>query len=173
MGLRSGSGARLRPLTPDDAATIASWGADDKFCRAAGWTVRLAREERVRFHQRLISDPPRDLVRLGVQHHEDLVGYVDLHGDEATRRELGFVIGPRSAWGQGIGTEAARAGLAYGFTVIRLEEVWAEALEANIASVAILRKIGMTETGPGGHADHAGLPSRYRRFSIRFDQFAR
>lgn len=161
----------LRPLALDDAQTIARWGADEAFCLAAGWTVGRDREAHVSFQQRLISQPPPDLVRLGVQRHDDLVGYVDLHGDEPARRELGFVIGPRALWGRGIGTQAARAGLLHGFTVMHLQEIWAEALEANVASTVILSKVGMTETGPGPNGEYAGIPSRYRQFSINADEF--
>lgn len=163
----------LRALALDDARAIASWGSDDAFCRAAGWTVGLDGESHARFQERLIAQPPPDLVRLGVQEHDDLVGYVDLHGDEPARRELGFVIGPRSVWGRGIGTQAARAGLVHGFTVMHLDEVWAEALEDNVASTAVLLKVGMSETGPGEEGDYAGAPSRYRQFSISADEFAR
>ena len=166
MGAIGRGNVSLRPLTRDDAVTIASWGADDAFCRAAGWTVGLTREELESFQRRLISQPPHDLLRFGVRHLDDLVGYVDLHGDEPDRRELGFVIGPRSAWGQGLGTHAARAGLVHGFTVMGLREIWAEALEANVASMAILRRVGMRETGPGGGALYQGIPSTYRQFSI-------
>lgn len=56
---------------------------------------------------------------------------------------------------------------------MHLEQVWAEALEANVASMAILRKVGMTETGPGEEGDYAGTPSRYAQFAITTDEFSR
>lgn len=96
----------------------------------------------------------------------DLVGYVDLHGDEADRRELGFVIGERARWGLGIGHMAAGAALDYAFDHLGLSNVWAEALEANQRSVRILRGLGMVEAGLGEHDLFLDQPNRYRRFSI-------
>ncbi|WP_157557683.1 GNAT family N-acetyltransferase [Intrasporangium oryzae] len=162
----------LRPLDLENAETLAYWGTDDEFCRAAGWTVGLSHEDHVTFQRRLIEHPPSDLTRLGVHAQAGLVGYVALQGNEPSRRELGFVIGGRSRWGHGYGTAAAHAGLVHGFTTMRLTEIWAEALEANLASVAILRRLGMHETGLGGEGQYAGTPSRYRQFSLGADEFA-
>ncbi len=104
--------------------------------------------------------------------HGEVVGYVDLHGDEPDRRELGFVVGRRERWGRGLGTAVARAGLAYGFEVVRLRTIWAEAVDANHASVAILRRIGMREIPRGEEAEFLGAPSFYRRFEIHAPEFA-
>ncbi len=54
---------------------------------------------------------------------------------------------------------------------MRLTAIWAEALEANVASVAILRRLGMHETGLGDQGDYAGVPSRYRQYAISADDF--
>lgn len=66
----------------------------------------------------------------------------------------------------------ARAGLAYGFDVLKLRTIWAEAIDANTASVAILRRIGMREIGFGGEAEFLGVCSRYRQFELSDVEFA-
>ncbi|WP_179855560.1 GNAT family N-acetyltransferase [Paractinoplanes atraurantiacus] len=149
----------LRPLVSADAATIASWSLDPRFVAGADWTPDLSLEVHVAFQLRIVTDPPADLIRLGAVHEGELVGYVDLHGHEPRRRELGYVIGDSHRWGRGYGGAAARAGLAYGFGVLGLTEIWAEALTGNTASVRILQGLGMTEI------DH-GAPGPYRRFTI-------
>jgi hypothetical protein len=93
----------LRPFELRDADVMARWAADPEFCREADWTPGLPFSERQRFHRRLIQSGPSDLIRLGVIHRGVLVGYVDLHGDEPHRREIGFVIGERGRWGWGAG----------------------------------------------------------------------
>lgn len=155
----------LRELLPEDADLIALWTRDEDFCLAAGWTTRPV-EEHQAFHRRLIAAPPADLLRLAAVHNQHLVGYVDFHGSDPNRRELGFLIGPREAWGRGLGLAVGRAGLRYGFQDLGLEEIWAEALDANRASVRILQKLGMTETGWGDEDNFLGLPARYRQFVI-------
>jgi RimJ/RimL family protein N-acetyltransferase len=156
----------LRPLELTDAEALASWALDPLFCAAAKWTTGLSTMEYVSFHRRIITEPPSDLVRLAAVHRGELVGYVDLHGSEPLRRELGFVIGDSRQWRRGLGRQAARAGLDYGFHRLKLTEIWAEALAANLASVSILQYLGMTETEPGGGGTYLGTPSHYRRFSI-------
>ncbi len=164
-------GVSLRPLTLEDAVTIAGWAADPVFCRAADWTVGLPPSEYVAFQAGLITEPPTDLVRLGATLAERLFGYVALQGREVGRRELGFVIGERALWGQGLGTAVASAGLRHGFVALGLSEIWAEALDANAASVRILERLGMRETGVGDPATYLGQPSHYRQFTISRDEF--
>jgi len=90
----------------------------------------------------------------------------------ADRRELGYLIGGRDRWNRGLGTLVARAGLAHGFDVLRLQTIWAEAVDANAASAAILRRIGMRETGLGGETEFLGVRSRYRQFELSEAEFA-
>lgn len=160
---------RLRPLQHQDAKTLAGWGQDELFCRHAGWTVTssAALDD---FWVRHIEEPPDGLVRLAAEDADrELVGYVDLHGSNPGERELGFVIGPSRHWGSGLGRRAAEAALTYGFKELTLECVWAEALAANIASVKILRSVGMQETGEGGPGVFLGKDSYYLQFRTTRD----
>jgi RimJ/RimL family protein N-acetyltransferase len=140
---------QLRALTTVDAEVLASWGDDHAFRVEAGWSTDLSREQVARFHRGVVDSPPPDLLRLAATVDDDLVGYVDLHGDEAARRELGFLVGPRSVWGRGLGTSVARAGLVHAFDVLGLDEVWAETSPTNVASRRILTRIGLRERGIG------------------------
>ncbi|MFD7154589.1 GNAT family N-acetyltransferase [Kribbella sp. NPDC059898] len=101
----------------------------------------------------------------GILADGQVVGYVDLAGEEPDRRELGYAIGPSARWAR-LGAAAARLGLAYGFGELGLREIEAEAVDANRASVRILRAIGMVETAKGEDEDFLGAPSYYRRFVI-------
>ncbi|OFE15704.1 hypothetical protein BA895_21520 [Humibacillus sp. DSM 29435] len=153
-------------MTLEDADVIAGWAADEDFCRAAEWSLGLSREEHRQFQARLICSPPSDLVRLGAVLEGQLVGYLALHGDEPHRRELGFLIGPRTLWGRGLGRATARAGLRRGFEEMHLDEIWAEALDANHASIRILQRLGLRETRPGEPGNYRDQPTYYRQFVI-------
>ena len=163
----------LRPLVPDDAEIFADWAADAVFVAHAGWTPGLPREEYTVFWRRLADSPPPELLRLVAEERGEVVGTVDLHGLEPGIRELGYVVGPSTNWGRGLGTALARAGLAHGFDVLGLETVWAEALPANIASVRILRRLGMRADGHGEDEDFLGVPGRYERYTISREQHRR
>lgn len=157
----------LRPLQAEDGQVLATWATDVEFCLVAGWRVGLSRAEYQRFHERLIASPPDDLLRLAATYDDELVGYVDLHGTEEHRRELGFVIGDSSRWGRGLGRSAAAAGLDHAFDVLGLDEIWAEAFDAHGRSVNILTGLGMTEVGRGTDGMFLGEPTFYRRFVMR------
>lgn len=57
--------------------------------------------------------------------------------------EVGYSI-IKSYWGRGIGTEAARGWLRYGFEIAGLERMVAVAVVENVASQNIMKKLGMT-----------------------------
>jgi RimJ/RimL family protein N-acetyltransferase len=46
-------------------------------------------------------------------------------------------------WGSGLASEAARAGLRYGFEEVKLDRIWALSEPPNVASQNVMRKIGM------------------------------
>lgn len=169
----STSHVTLRRLKLEDADEIGAWAADHEFSRHADWSAGLSFAEHRRFHQRLIESPPAELMRLGAIHEGILVGYVDLHGSQAQRRELGFVIGGRDRWGQGLGHMAAAAGLDYGFGHLGLEEIWAEVLEANQRSVRILQRLGLVETRRGDDGVFLDPRTYYRRFAMTAPEWAR
>ncbi|MFT4215127.1 MAG: GNAT family N-acetyltransferase [Microbacterium sp.] len=164
-------GLHLRPLTIADAEELASWATDPVFCAHAGWRQRPASTDAVAWWCESIARPDPLLMRLMAVHDGVPVGYVDLHGGAPDTRELGFVIGPSHRWHRGLGTAAATAGLSYGFLTLGLSSVWAEALEANVGSVRILRRVGMRETGFGATEVFLGAPSRYVQFALSRDRW--
>lgn len=145
---------QLRPLVVDDAEVIAAWGDDPEFCRAAGWSATASRSERGARLRQVIQTPPVVLLRFGVVHEGELVGYVDLRGSDAQQRELGFVIGGRDRWGGGLGAAAARAACVLGFSELRLDSITAEVAVNNHASLAIVAGLGMQETGAAASMGH-------------------
>jgi len=70
--------------------------------------------------------------------------------------EIGWRYVPE-AWGQGLASEAALALLAHGFDEMRLDRIVAFAVTTNRASLAVMRRIGMTPR-PDCDFDHPGVP---------------
>ena len=94
------------------------------------------------------SDPPRG--QWAVERAADgvVVGTVlllTLPNAEHGEVEIGWHLHPDS-WGQGYASEAARAVLAHGFAA-GLPEIIAVAHTTNDASIAVMRRIGMTDHG--------------------------
>ena len=161
----------LRPLRDEDAPTLASWSEDEIFRQCAGWSADLPIEKHVQFWRTMASAPPPELLRVAAIVGNELVGYVDLHGTEPDRRELGFLVGPSTRWGRGLGLRVAAKGVALGLVELGLPEVWAETHPRNAAALAILRKLGMTEFGEGDEEEFLGERERMRQFSLTRDRW--
>ena len=72
-----------------------------------------------------------------------LVGTAGLRPLEDSGLEIFYSLAP-GAWGHGYATEAARAVVEYGLGPLGLPEVLAEVDEGNAASVAVVKRLGMT-----------------------------
>jgi ribosomal-protein-alanine N-acetyltransferase len=59
---------------------------------------------------------------------------------------LGFAIA-RASWGKGIGSEAARAAVAWGFDAFDLARIWATTDARNVRSQRLMEKLGMQLEG--------------------------
>ncbi len=71
--------------------------------------------------------------------------------------EIGAVIG-RAFWGQGIATVAAQMVIRFAFESLRINEIRAELLQSNVASIRVLEKLGflMAEVIPNFETSDAG-----------------
>ena len=72
-----------------------------------------------------------------------LVGTAGLRPLEEYGLEIFYSLAP-GAWGHGYATEAARAVVEFGLGPLGLPEVLAEVDEGNAASVAVVKRLGMT-----------------------------
>jgi RimJ/RimL family protein N-acetyltransferase len=95
----------------------------------------------------------------------DFIGYVGLalHTFEAhftPAVEVGWRL-RRDYWGHGFAGEAARAALADGFDRVGLEEIVSFTVPANVRSIRVMQRIGMTRD-PADDFDHPRLPVGHR-----------
>lgn len=141
----------LRPLSPDDAAAsarimtpaiarwTASWTGEEEVEAVADRIARhLAAERSGLGLNRAIT-----LARTG-----ELIGWIGVRrlDGHPHRAMLGYWIG--EAWfGQGYTGEAARAMVDAAWSALDVEVIEAAAQTANAASIAILRRLGMTHMG--------------------------
>jgi RimJ/RimL family protein N-acetyltransferase len=77
-----------------------------------------------------------------------LVGSTELRLEPARRKaEFGIVIGDRSQWGRGLGTEALRLVLAYAFGELELNRVELTTAEDNERAIRSYKKVGFVREG--------------------------
>ena len=154
----------LDPLTRDDYRWLCTLYADPGIMRYIGSGVRteetchktldaaLAQGERLGFGYWVVRERATS-ARVG--------GAMLMIRREGAPVELGFLLA-RGAWGRGFASEASRAVLDHAFRALNVPEVQAFTDPENVASMAVLRKVGLHDdglcTGPYGTTD--------RRFSI-------
>jgi diamine N-acetyltransferase len=61
--------------------------------------------------------------------------------------EFGILLGETDCWGQGYGTEAAHRMLTYGFTHLRLHNIWLHVSSANERGMRAYIRAGFQQTG--------------------------
>jgi [ribosomal protein S5]-alanine N-acetyltransferase len=151
----------LRPVTADDQATLlAHWALPDVrrflFDGAALSTTEVAAtiEESVRdfavggYGIWLILEQHQPgqvgaVAASGALAGPALVGTAGLRPLEDLGLEIFYSLAPGS-WGRGYATEAARAVVDHALGPLGLPEVLAEVDEGNAASVAVIKRLGMT-----------------------------
>ena len=73
----------------------------------------------------------------------EFIGWCGLKQHEDGMVDLGYRFF-RKFWGKGFATEAARACIDYGFLELKIDEIVGRTAKANLASIRVLEKIGMT-----------------------------
>jgi [ribosomal protein S5]-alanine N-acetyltransferase len=158
----------LRPVTPEDQAVLqAHWDTPDvrRFLFDGAMLSPAEITETIMESQRAFATAGYGLWLLSERDGTELVG-TELVGTAGLRplEELGleifYSLAPGS-WGRGYATEAARAVVEHALGPLGLAEVLAEVDEGNAASVAVVKRLGMTAFGVGPGV--LGPMTRYRR----------
>ena len=143
----------LRPVTADDhAALLAHWTQPDVRRFLFDGAALSAAEVAETIEESIGHFAARGfgiwLIELGtaagpVGTAAGPVGTAGLRPLEESGLEIFYSLAP-GAWGHGYATEAARAVVEYGLGPLALPEVLAEVDEGNAASVAVVKRLGMT-----------------------------
>lgn len=136
----------LRPVMADDhAAVLAHWTQPDVrrflFDGAALSGVEVAETIEESIGDFAARGFGVWLIELGSA--AGLIGTAGLRPLGSSGLEIFYSLAP-GAWGHGYATEAARAVVEYGLGPLGLPEVLAEVDEGNAASVAVVKRLGMT-----------------------------
>lgn len=136
----------IEPLTLEHLDDYAAIVADPEVMRYLNEGVPRSRGYATKYLSNLVKlQKEKGFTRYGVFEGADNsllghCGYKDIEG----RIDIGWTYA-RRAWGKGIGTEAARAVVEYGFADLKFDLVTARTDPENIGSLGIMRAIGMKE----------------------------
>jgi RimJ/RimL family protein N-acetyltransferase len=142
----------LREFTAADLDDIQAYAEDPEVVRYMEWgpnTLKMTRE----VLERWLNDQrtwPRLAVNLAVELRASArpIGAVRLDVRDPANRsgDMGYSFN-RSAWGQGLGSEAAAALVRVAFDVLGLHRLWATCDVRNAGSAGVLERIGMRREG--------------------------
>ena len=141
----------LRPWRKDDYGSFASMNADPEVMRYL--PAALSREESNALADRLALELEQrgwGIWALERLDNGEFIGFAGLN----PFTDLPFADGTeiawrlkRSAWGRGYASEAARQALAIAFERLKLTEVVSFTATSNLRSIAVMKRIGMENSG--------------------------
>src|SRR5215467_15035627 len=140
---------RLRTFEPDDAETYRAWVNDPEIARLIDRSGPVKRSEHETWYRGIVASPtaaPFAVERLSDRRFIGLVWLFDIHARHR-RAEVRIVLGDRSAWGGGYGTDALRVLARIAFGPFDLEKLWADVLATNPRACGAFERAGFTREG--------------------------
>jgi len=146
-----GERVRLRPIERSDLPTFVRWFGDPEVRRhlLINMPFSLAQEERW-FEAVLNAIDRRESVLLAIETEDSVhIGNIGLEQINWKDRsaELGIVIGEKSQWGKGYGTDAIRALLGLGFRELNLHRIFLRVDADNARGIRCYEKAGFQLEG--------------------------
>ncbi|MSO20212.1 MAG: N-acetyltransferase [Acidobacteria bacterium] len=142
----------LRDCVEDDWLRVREYRSEVSYLRYH--TEETSSEERAREFVRMVTDwaaeQPRQKFQLATTRASDgvLIGScgVRIASPEDREAEFGCELDPRE-WGNGLGAEASRAIIDYGFRMLGMHRIWAHTIGDNLAAVKLAERMGMRQEG--------------------------
>jgi RimJ/RimL family protein N-acetyltransferase len=138
----------LRDFRTEDWVQVHSYARDPEVVRFMVWGPNTEKDTREFIARAMAAagQQPRTVFELAVLFKPTgaLVGAAGLRasGDDPQAAELGYTL-HRLAWGQGLGTELARALVDSAFRHLTVRRVWAKCRPENIGSYRVMKKAGL------------------------------
>ena len=156
----------LRKLSMEDYPTVLEWSRDISFCEANGWDLNRTSDEIYDWWLRCVNHSADDFIRMGIEFHGRLIGYVDLACIQDNTAEIGIAIGDSSLWGRGIGKGSLLNAMNYGFYSMGITTFYAETHEANVRSRSMLEHFGFEEISRSGTEVYLGKMNQLIQYRV-------
>jgi RimJ/RimL family protein N-acetyltransferase len=167
----------LRGFEIEDAVEIIQHFNDMEVRRFLGGSTPFSKDEEEQWIRRtweLRQKRQAFIFGIELKKGKKLIGATGLHEINPISRssELGIVIFNKQYWGQGLGSEAIKLILAYGFYLQNLHSVYLRVLEHNKRAIRTYEKLGFKHQGR--HRKAAFHDGQYRDLllmDILIDEF--
>ncbi len=146
-----GEKVRLRPVERDDLPRYVQWFADPEIRRHLGRYLPFSMAQEERWYESLLERlERREDVLLAMETIQGVhIGSIGLHRIDWKNRsaELGIVIGEKSYWDRGYGTDAAQTMLGLAFREMNLHRVFLRVDADNARGIRCYEKAGFQREG--------------------------
>jgi diamine N-acetyltransferase len=152
MSIIYGERVRLRAVERSDIPKYYDWVNDPEVTRGLSLYLPMSNADEEKWFERALEgDPNEKPLAIEVKDGEGwkLIGNCGLFGIEWVNRsaELGILIGDKSAWNNGFGTETMVLLLRHGFETLNLNRLFLRVYGANVRAVRAYQKAGFIEEG--------------------------
>lgn len=143
-----GENCYLSPISPEDAEVVVKWSnnLDVSICTGEASDMITYNKQKNYIESTINSGYGFLIIS---KSNDEPVGTCRLkHVDLINRRaELGIFIGEKSCWNIGIGTEAIKLILDFGFNIINIRNIMLEVYSFNERAIKAYEKCGFKEMG--------------------------
>ena len=134
----------VRALTEDDLPMVLAWRNHPAVRRYMLTQHKINVDEHRNWYERVKGDKTRQ--QLIVLDNANPIGFVQFNRVcQGCIAEWGFYVRPDAP--KGSGTKLGQAALAHAFNDLGLHKVCGQAIESNVASIALHKKLGFAEEG--------------------------
>ena len=144
-----GSKCYLSPICVEDAEKYCKWVNDLPVAVNLGIShLQYSLQNEKSFLEQLIKDNAQ-IFAIITEDKDQLIGNVQLfkvnHIDQIA--EFGIMIGDKSYWHKGYGTEATQLIISYGFQILNLQNIMLKVFSFNRNAIQAYQKIGFKNIG--------------------------
>ena len=166
----------LRPAERSDIPTFVRWFNDAETTRFLAQRTPMSQAGEEQWFERMLQQHGRELYMFVICLLEDdrPLGTIGLHDVDHINgsAEFGIVVGEKSLWGQGYGTDALNAIADFGFGELRLERIYLQVFDYNARAVRAYEKAGFQTDATLRHARfHRGQHHDVHVMSILRDEW--
>lgn len=138
---------RLRAVERDDLPLAVVYLNDPEVLVWFGPLTPMNMEDEIAWYERMRQD--QSVVNFAIELDGRYVGGCGLINIDAQHRraEIGIFVGDKTIWGKGVGSEAMRLVLGYGFDYLNLHRIYLRAFPENQRAVGIYERLGFRHEG--------------------------
>jgi diamine N-acetyltransferase len=148
-----GERIRLRAIERDDIPRYVEWLNDPEVTAGMMFNFPMASWDEMRWFENLSNRAPEERALAvemktsdGGWAHIGSVGFERIDWINSMA-EFGILIGEKSLWNQGYGTEATRLMLKHGFETLNLNRIFLHVYENNPRAIRAYEKVGFVREG--------------------------